>query len=586
MKKKLIIKIGLIGTFFVGIVVLSIAAGYIYILSLNNTYFPNTIVSGIDISGMTQSEATNLINQKKDTFLNNSTELTLNKSSIKIQNKEFPIEIKVEETLNILNTINSDKTSIFEIFFPKKEIQNITLIVNIDENELLNLLETKFSIADIRSKNANFYFDEESNLNISEQVNGFIIDKEPLILSIRNSFQNFNTVSITLELIEETPEISKTILEEQKPQILTKLTESFTLGDPIYSDDWNIKLIDYPTWVTFIPDLQNTKIIINQEPLNAFIDEKVSKWLDLPAEDVSIFTDENGKVQIEGNGNDGKAVKRELLKKSIETALANNETSVIIPIEKIFPQIKISDDLKDLGIKERIAVGHTSFYGSTNNRVHNIKTGASKFNGTIIAPDEIFSFVKTLGPVDGSTGYKKELVIKEEGTIPEYGGGLCQVSTTFYRSILFGGLPIEERHPHSYKVSYYSQVLGDGLDATIYIGGPDLKFKNDTGSHILVQAYVQNDYELYIIFYGTSDGRHSELEGPYLSNYRSPGSTVYIDTPTLPIGATKQVEKSHTGFNALWYRHLTDKNGDTVVETLNTVYRAIPAKILRGTSPT
>ena len=73
--------------------------------------------------------------------------------------------------------------------------------------------------------------------------------------------------------------------------------------------------------------------------------------------------------------------------------------------------------------------------------------------------------------------YRKELVIKPEGTIPEYGGGLCQVSTTLYRAAIYGGLPIVDRAPHSYAVSYYSQVGGHGLDATIYPPSRDLKFK-------------------------------------------------------------------------------------------------------------
>ena len=194
----------------------------------------------------------------------------------------------------------------------------------------------------------------------------------------------------------------------------------------------------------------------------------------------------------------------------------------------------------------------------------------------------MFSFNQNLGAVDGRNGYKKELVIKKEGTIPEYGGGICQVSTTMFRSVLFGGLPVVERNEHSYAVRYYSQVLGDGLDATIYLGGADLKFENNTEQHILIQTFTESDYELYIVFYGTPDGRDVELEGPYLSNYHYPGPTVYIDTDKIAEGQTKQVEKPHTGFNVLWYRHLTDKDGNKTSEPVETRYRAIPAKIWVG----
>ena len=152
-----------------------------------------------------------------------------------------------------------------------------------------------------------------------------------------------------------------------------------------------------------------------------------------------------------------------------------------------------------------------------------------------------------------------------------------------FRTVLLSGLPVTERNEHSYAVSYYSQVLGHGLDATIYLGGADFRFENDTGQHVLIQTYTENDYELYIVFYGTKDGRSVELEGPYLSNYHSPGATMYIDTDRLFVGETKQVEKPHTGFSALWYRHLVLPDGTTEVKAIETNYRAVPKKIWVGT---
>ncbi len=556
----------------------------IYKRSINGTFGKNTVIAGIDIEGKTPAEAKQIFNNIKDLFLNKQIKFSLKDKSINIPLNELAIDIQVDQTIDLLKTRNTTNQNIFDLFFVKNDDVNINLITKINNSAVIKYLEDSFEISDIRALNANYYFNENDDLSISNENAGFQINQKPLLTALSNSFSTLKPSSISLELIEETPLVTKLELEKNRSKVVEKLSTSLTFVDPIYSDNWYIKLINYSDWVTFNTDTEGTTIGIKQEKLDEFTDEEISKWLDLPAEDVNIYKDENEEIIIDGRGNDGKAIKRDLFKQSIELALKNDEYEVIIPIEKISPQIKISEDLQKLGIKERIAVGHTSYYGSHTNRIHNIKTGASKFNGTIIAPDEIFSFTQTLGPVDASTGYKKELVIKAEGTIPEYGGGLCQVSTTMYRSILLGGLPLVERHPHSYKVSYYSQVLGDGLDATIYIGGPDLKFQNDTENHILVQAYVKDDYELYIVFYGTSDGRSVELEGPYLSNYHSPGATVYIDSPSLLVGQTKQVEVRHTGFNALWYRHLTNKDGETVVETLNTAYRAIPAKILRGTA--
>jgi vancomycin resistance protein YoaR len=227
-----------------------------------------------------------------------------------------------------------------------------------------------------------------------------------------------------------------------------------------------------------------------------------------------------------------------------------------------------------MGIKELIGVGHTSFFGSPTNRIHNIKTGIAKLNGALIAPNEEFSINARLGPVDDSTGYKKELVITKKGTIPEYGGGLCQVSTTMYRAAIFSGLKITARAAHSYAVTYYSQVLGHGLDATIYSGGQDLKFINDTPGYILIQGYVENNHA-YFKFYGTSDGRTITMDGPYLANYVYPSKDIIYENSTeIPVGTTKLVEKRNTGFEATWYRTITRPDGTQEKEEIFSHYKA------------
>jgi vancomycin resistance protein YoaR len=264
----------------------------------------------------------------------------------------------------------------------------------------------------------------------------------------------------------------------------------------------------------------------------------------------------------------------------LELAANRDISDVPIPVYIRKAHANISDDLKMLGIETLIGTGHSAFAGSPSNRVHNIGVGVSRFNGVLIKPGDEFSFNQHLGPVDASTGYRPELVIKAEGTIPEYGGGLCQVSSTIYRAAIFSGLPITEREPHSYAVSYYAQIYGYGLDATIYPGVRDVKFINDTPGHILVQAYTEGTHA-YFKFYGIDDGRSVEMEGPYLGGYHAPGPAIIVESAALAPGQRKQVEYGHTGFNATWYRYLT-KGGETVKEPIYSIYKAIPAKILVG----
>lgn len=586
-------------TISIGIVIgLIIATGlFVFKTSVHGKLPQGTKISNINVSQKTPEEAKEILKQESEKYLNAPIEITLGNKRVLLTPKQLGIEILIDETIQIINEINAKELSLYELFtLDSSTPTTINILTKIDHEKLLNKINNIFKLKELEPTTASFYFDENDELSIKEEKEGLTLNKELLIASFKNSAKSLSSKPINIKLEKTTPQITKEQLEQKKEEISQRLWQDIILMDPIYSDDWNIRLIDHIDWINFIEKeklslegLTNAKtekyiaIEINLENLNPFIDTELSPWLDKTPEPVNIYTNENKEVIIEGKGNDGLKIQRQLLKKSIELAIENNITNVPIPVLKISPEIKISQDLQDLGIKEIIGIGHTSYYNSPANRVHNIKTAAAKHNGTLIAPDETFSFNENLGPVNGSTGYKKELVIKEEGTVPEYGGGVCQVSTTMYRAALFSGLPIVERNEHSYAVSYYSQILGHGLDATIYLGGADLRFLNDTGNHILIQAYVDKDYELYFVFYGTLDGRKVEMDGPYLSNYHNPGPTIYEDDPDLPVGETKQVEKSHTGFNALWYRSITDAEGNVTEEEIATHYRAIPAKILVGT---
>jgi vancomycin resistance protein YoaR len=179
-----------------------------------------------------------------------------------------------------------------------------------------------------------------------------------------------------------------------------------------------------------------------------------------------------------------------------------------------------SGNLDKYGVKELLGEGVSNFRGSPQNRIHNITVGASKFNGVLIKPGEEFSFIKTLGPVDESTGYLPELVIKTDKTVPEFGGGMCQVSTTMFRAALLSGLKITARTNHAYPVSYYNP---QGLDATVYIPKPDLMFLNDTPNYILVQTRIEGT-QLIFDFFGTSDGRQTKLDGPTVLERGGDGS--------------------------------------------------------------
>lgn len=217
--------------------------------------------------------------------------------------------------------------------------------------------------------------------------------------------------------------------------------------------------------------------------------------------------------------------------KSLATIIAtlgtNQKEIVSIPLTTEILPAKVSrDTITELGLTDQIAVATTNFRGSPKNRIFNIHRAIQQFDGIVIAPGEEFSFVEYLGEVDGEHGYLPELVIKNNKTEPEFGGGICQVSTTVFRTALHAGLEITERRNHAYPVQYYKPY---GMDATIYIPRPDLKFKNNTPGSILMLPTITGT-ELTFTFYGTQDGRTTTIDGPHILESNPDGSMRTIFT--------------------------------------------------------
>jgi vancomycin resistance protein YoaR len=263
-----------------------------------------------------------------------------------------------------------------------------------------------------------------------------------------------------------------------------------------------------------------------------------------------------------------------------ETSKVNTK-KIELKVKLIQPEID-SSKLAEYGLLELVSTGTTSFYGSPSNRVHNISVGAKAINGALIKPGEEFSTLKRLGKIDASTGYLPELVIKNNKTVPDYGGGLCQASTTLFRSALNAGMEILERRNHSYRVSYYEPPIG--MDATIFDPAPDFRFRNNYSSHIFVQSKIVGT-KITFEFYGTKDSRSVEIGQAVGFNYVGPPAPIETPDDSLQSGERKRVQKSHQGASAKFHYKVT-RDGQTLQETdFLSKYIALPEIWLVGPAP-
>lgn len=337
--------------------------------------------------------------------------------------------------------------------------------------------------------------------------------------------------------------------------------------------------------------------------------EIVSSWADelnRPAQDAVLTYDSKTlKVSEFVPDKPGLAVNREETLSILRSAITDAEKKLIdqakeleiasksaapaqpfshsLSLQKTQPE-KTLAETNDLGIATRIGFGESEYAHSIPNRIHNVKITAERVTDIIVPPDTEFSFNKTLGEVSARTGYKSAYVIRNGRTELGDGGGVCQVSTTVFRAALNAGLPITKRIPHSYRVSYYELDSKPGIDATVYSGNIDLRFKNDTGHAVLIHTKADSEnLTMYVELYGTSDGRSTEIVDHVTWDYRSPPPAEFYPDPTLPPGTKKQIDWAAAGIKAKFKNIVKDASGKTIREEEYTSnYKPWSAKYLVG----
>jgi hypothetical protein len=311
---------------------------------------------------------------------------------------------------------------------------------------------------------------------------------------------------------------------------------------------------------------------ISLRKIENFLRREIAPKFERKSSPVKIFADANGNILFDGAGTFGRKLEIHRSAQIVKKAFEKGISTVNLAFKKVKPKIEIDPNLSNKNFEQisLLAVGDSDFSGSPANRIFNIRTGAARFDGTVLRAGEIFSFNKILGKVDAAAGYRPELVIKGARTVPEFGGGLCQISTTVFRAATLAGLKIVERHPHAYAVNYYKPF---GTDATIYVGGKNLRFLNDTGGDLILQMRVAGN-KVFTHFYGKNDGRKIFTLGPQFWNFQAAPPPQRIFDESLAPGVEKVVSGIHPGLNAMWLQIVKKENGGGFLEKFFSPFEA------------
>ncbi len=564
---------------------------YIYQYTNKDNIYPGVYINNLYVGNMSPIEAENKIQSKINTFkeegfkyIYNNQQITILPTILSPNDPDLTHELlnwSPTETINELYSIGRNKSFINNLLYPlilRYNHKTIKANIKLDIAKLTEILQDNFSKLETPATEPKITWSFNKPVIIPGQ-SGQVINYQQAINKTLENINNFENKKITLSTNDSQPLINTTDITNDTYNKLTNLgKEKPLLVLKTKEQQWKYNFTEYQDYLSFIK--KDDKVYINIQP--QWLESKLKQIktiIDKPAQDAK-FSIENGRVVEFQQSLDGILLDIPTNISLVQNNFTKNKyiNDLIVSIDKAKIQ---TADVNDLGIQEIIGVGESTFTGSPHNRLTNIKVGAASLNGILIKPNEEFSLIQALLPIDDTNGYVEELVIKGDRTIPEFGGGLCQIGTTAFRGALNSGLKITQRQNHSYRVSYYEPA---GTDATIYDPAPDFRFINDTGNYILLQTRTEGD-KMIFEFWGTKDGRVATVSEPRIFNITTPPPTKYIDTTELPPGEIKCTEKAHNGASAELDYSVTYADGTKSERTFKSYYRPWQEVCLRGIDP-
>ncbi|MCX5779865.1 MAG: VanW family protein [Firmicutes bacterium] len=333
-------------------------------------------------------------------------------------------------------------------------------------------------------------------------------------------------------------------------------------------------------WQAKLSNLNGQQKIVYPVPLaydqtvqTRLVQEWDAVW-DRPAQDAALEIDsQQGLIVVPGHS--GLKVDADKTFQALPSQMGKR-IAVQIPIilQELQPKVT-ADMLQNMG-----ELAHYSTYYNTGevNRSHNLALAAAHINKMVIAPHTNFSVNDTVGERTGGNGFLDAKIIVGDKFELGLGGGVCQVSSTLYNAVLLAGLQIVERGNHNLAVAYVPL----GLDATVYYGVQDFRFKNNTDSAVYIRAVTYGG-QLTINIYGNIRDK-KQVELSHVVDQTLDFTTVVETDVSLQPGEQKVDHNGQPGYVVRSFRTFYDKQGNIINKELlaRDTYQPLNKLILQG----
>lgn len=551
------------------VVLILIAAGGVWFLSIERRYqqriYPNVSILGVNVGGLQPAEAEAAITDHFRAFTDAPVILNFEGRSWRVSGNDLGLVMGVNDSVQQAYKIGRTRdmmNNVQTIWQTLQKSMSVPVLIVVDEAKAQASVARLAAIVDAPARDPKLHM-EGTTLVVKDGKPGRMLLVDETVARIRETLSLLvSQQQVTVATRELSPRVSNAAIQAARARVVDLISQPVTIKvnnkEFVWSSDELARMIE------IVQQSDKNDIDSYHVFLNPYQIERRMEVIGETTQTIPVYPRvawNGGDLQIIKAGAPGwrinKHESRDLLVNNVDQGIRTIELNpryVAVPIDK--------NNLNSLGITELVSEGKSDFTGSAPYRVTNIQAGLALLDGVLIAPGDEFSFDDTIGDIDETNGFVKGYAIVQSRTQLEFGGGICQDSTTVFRAAFWAGLPITERWGHSFYISWYDKYGPTGMDATIFTGGPDLKFLNDTGRWLLMQTYANPKTGVASVrLYGTSPNRKVEMTQVIRDRVTAPTAPVYVTDPEQPAGAVKQSDHARDGLTIEIVRTVTEADG-------------------------
>lgn len=478
--------------------------------------YPNIYIGDVNVGGMTAEEAEAAVQERVDAFDSDCVSYTHEDLTWTPTLTELGVSINVPALVERALELGRDEKAADRLMYTSTLAQNaqvVPLHYQLQTRDLDAWFDTVE--ADIGDPAIDATFTAKgSDLEITQDFTGTGPDREAVTARLFEALRTLEPIDEALPTDIAHPRITKADLEANKDEVLHILSNS--VGIRFEDKRWELQPEEISEFMIFTSQVEDgravTAVDFDRTLLAQFLRTRFSDEVNrMPISAKVQFY--NGKLSATSKSVDGKTIKASEFADLVAASFLGNHERVDVPVVTTPAKVR-EDNLDTLGIKERICrvdSNYTSDIGTE--RAHNVEVGIRLINNIIVAPGDDFSFNRAVGSIAANPDFRGGTAIVAGVIQDEFGGGICQVTTTAFRAAIMAGLPITEWYPHTYRLSGYERDnWGPGFDASILQPDyyppekwADLKFTNNTDHFILISSWADNGIHVVEI-YGTDPG--------------------------------------------------------------------------------